>query len=215
MEFDDSYGPAFTALSMPYISPPLNQPEAQPTTMFGGTIPAIQTASIPPVQFGVPPAVHFGTPPAITSGTPPAMGFGTAGALGFGTPSAINCVATTQATRTTAAPTKTVAARPSESHPSTVSAISRIGSTSVNYVHTPSPSVRNGTQQPIRTNSTRTSSTNNVSNRHVESTQSIRNNEINRGSTSSPVRTTTTNSTSRSNTLNMTANYDSHIDIHG
>jgi hypothetical protein len=57
MQFDDDFGVAFSPLMQPY-SLPLNQPESQPTSLFGGTIPAVHFAPVAPIHFGVLPALH-------------------------------------------------------------------------------------------------------------------------------------------------------------
>ena len=49
MQFDDDYGPSFTALSVPYADG-LQQPLLAPTTLFGGTSPAVQFAPVEPIH---------------------------------------------------------------------------------------------------------------------------------------------------------------------
>ena len=44
---DDTLGPCFTALGLPYISPALDQPDCAPTTLFSGSIPAVHFAPVP------------------------------------------------------------------------------------------------------------------------------------------------------------------------
>ncbi len=51
MQFDDEVGPSFTALSVPYAEP-LAQPPAEPTTLFGGHVSAVQFAPVTPLHFG-------------------------------------------------------------------------------------------------------------------------------------------------------------------
>lgn len=57
MQFDDEFGPAFTALSIPHVDG-LTQPTVQPTAMFGGGIPAVQFAPVTPIHFGLVSPLH-------------------------------------------------------------------------------------------------------------------------------------------------------------
>ncbi len=51
MQFEDEVGPSFTALSVPYADA-LTQPPVEPTTLFGGHVPAVQFAPVTPLHFG-------------------------------------------------------------------------------------------------------------------------------------------------------------------
>ena len=58
MDFDyDSFTPAAPALSQPYASG-LTVPPSEPTTLFGGSIPAVQFAPVTPIQAAVIAALH-------------------------------------------------------------------------------------------------------------------------------------------------------------
>ena len=46
---DDSYGPAFSALTQPY-NDGLQQPVMPPTTLFGGDIPAVHLSPVKPME---------------------------------------------------------------------------------------------------------------------------------------------------------------------
>ena len=57
MQFDDDFGRAFTAL-VPPVAEPLAQPASEPTTLFGGVVPAVQFAPVTPVHFGLVTPLH-------------------------------------------------------------------------------------------------------------------------------------------------------------
>ena len=58
MEFDyDQFAAAAPALSQPYSSG-LTQPQSQPTSLFNGTVPAVQFAPVTPIQASVIAALH-------------------------------------------------------------------------------------------------------------------------------------------------------------
>ena len=58
MDFDyESFAPAAPALSVPYASG-VSQPPALPTTLFGGSIPAVQFPAVTPIQAAAIAALH-------------------------------------------------------------------------------------------------------------------------------------------------------------